>query len=131
VTTGSGNVTASRRQLEVASEWGTNLWAGFPEYLMHLASVAGEVGLDLKKLKTKFIASFLGPDLDGSLRKLMEGTWHCPVYDNYGTHEVGLPAFECREQDGLHLMEDMFIVEVADVDSDQILPAGTNPLQPA
>ncbi len=124
VTTGSGNVTPSRRQLEVAFEWGTNLWAAFPEYLMHLASVAGQEGFDLKKLKTKFIAAFLGPDLDGSLRKLMEGTWHCPVYDNYGTHEVGLPAFECREQDGLHMMEDMFIVEVADVDTDEILPDG-------
>jgi phenylacetate-CoA ligase len=124
VTTGSGNVTASRRQLEVAFDWGTNLWAGFPEYLMHLASLAEQEGMALKKLKTKFIASFLGPDLDGSLRKLMEATWHCPVYDNYGTHEVGLPAFECREQDGLHMMEDMFIVEVADVDTDRILPAG-------
>lgn len=124
VTTGSGNVTASRRQLEIAFEWGTNLWAGFPEYLMHLASLAAQEGLDLRKLKTKFITSFLGPDLDGSLRKLMEGTWHCPVYDNYGTHEIGLGAFECREQDGLHINEDMFIVEVADVDTDQILPAG-------
>ena len=54
VTTGSGNVTPSRRQLEVAFEWGTNLWAAFPEYLMHLASVAGQEGFDLKKLKTKF-----------------------------------------------------------------------------
>ncbi|MBI2466365.1 MAG: hypothetical protein HYV62_00845 [Candidatus Rokubacteria bacterium] len=124
VTTGSGNVTASRRQLEVAFEWGTNLWAGFPEYLMHLASVAAQEGFDLRKLKTRFITSFLGPDLDGSLRKLMEGTWHCPVYDNYGTHEVGLGAFECREQDGLHVNEDMFLVEVADVDTDRILPPG-------
>lgn len=124
VTTGSGNVTPSRRQLEVAFQWGTNLWAAFPEYLMHLASVAAEEGFDLKKLPTKFIHTFLGPDLDGSLRKLMETTWNCPVYDNYGTHEVGLPAFECREKSGLHIMEDMFILEVADVDTDEILPAG-------
>lgn len=124
VTTGSGNVTASRRQLEVAFDWGVNLWAGFPEYLLHLASVAQQEGLDLRRLGTRFIASFLGPDLDGSLRKMLEGAWHCPVYDNYGTHEVGLPAFECPEKDGLHLMEDMFIVEVADVDTDRIVPDG-------
>jgi phenylacetate-CoA ligase len=86
--------------------------------------VAHEEGLDLRKLNTRFIASFLGPDLDGSLRKMLEGVWHCPVFDNYGTHEVGLPAFECQEKDGLHLMEDMFIVEVADVDTDQIVPDG-------
>lgn len=124
VTVGSGNVTPSRRQLEIASDWGVNLWAGFPEYLMHLASVAQQEGRDLRDLRTKFIASFLGPDLDGSLRKMLEGAWHCPVFDNYGTHEVGLPGFECQERDGLHLMEDMFIVEVADVDTDQIVPDG-------
>src|SRR5438067_1656240 len=66
----------------------------------------------------------VGPALAGSLRKMMEGAWHCPVFDNYGTHEVGLPAFECQEKDGLHLMEDMFIIEVADVDTDAILPDG-------
>src|SRR5437764_1152785 len=89
-----------------------------------LAAVAQQAGLDLRRLGTRFIATFLGPDLDGSLRKMMEGAWHCPVFDNYGTHEVGLPAFECQEKDGLHLMEDMFIIEVADVDTDAILPDG-------
>src|SRR5204862_506953 len=32
--------------------------------------------------------------------------------------------FECQEKDGMHLMEDMFIIEVADVDTDAILPDG-------
>jgi phenylacetate-CoA ligase len=124
VTTGSGNVTPSRRQLEIAFDWGVNLWAAFPEYLLHLASVAEQEKLDLRQLDTRLITAFLGPDLDGSLRKMLEGVWHCPVFDNYGTHEVGLPAFECPERDGLHLMEDMFIVEVADVETDRLLPDG-------
>lgn len=124
VTTGSGNVTSSRRQLEIAFDLGTTVWGSFPEYLMHLASVATKEGFDLRKLPTKLIATFLGPDLDGSLRKLMEATWNCPVYDNYGTHEIGMGAFECQEKAGLHIMEDMLIVEVADVDTDKILPMG-------
>lgn len=124
VTTGSGNVTPTRRQLEIAFDWGVNLWAAFPEYLLHMASVAEQEKLDLRALHTRLITAFLGPDLDGSLRKMLEGAWHCPVFDNYGTHEVGLPAFECQEREGLHLMEDMFIVEVADVDTDQLVPDG-------
>jgi phenylacetate-CoA ligase len=124
VTTGSGNVTPTRRQLEIAFDWGVNLWAAFPEYLLHMASVAEQEKLDLRALRTRLITAFLGPDLDGSLRKMLEGAWHCPVFDNYGTHEVGLPAFECQERDGLHLMEDMFIVEVADVDTDHLVPDG-------
>ena len=124
MTTGSGNVTPTRRQLEIAFDWGVNLWAAFPEYLLHMASVAEQEKLDLRALRTRLITAFLGPDLDGSLRKMLEGAWHCPVFDNYGTHEVGLPAFECQERDGLHLMEDMFIIEVADVDTDQLVPDG-------
>ncbi len=124
VTTGSGNVTPSRRQLEIASEWGSNLWAAFPEYLMHLASVADGEGIALGALNTTLITTFLGPDLDGSLRGMLEKAWHCDVYDNYGTHEIGLAAFECQQKSGLHLMEDMYIVEVADVDTGALLPAG-------
>jgi phenylacetate-CoA ligase len=124
ITTGSGNVTPSRRQLEIAFQWGTTIWGAFPEYLLHLAAVAAQEGFDLARLGTKFISTFLGPDLDGSLRKMMEGAWHCPVYDNYGTHEIGQGSFECPHQSGLHVMEDMFILEVADVDTDQIVPTG-------
>src|SRR5260370_28230807 len=42
----------------------------------------------------------------------------------YGTDEVGRPALGGRARDGLHWMEDVFIVEVADVDTDATLPEG-------
>jgi|DewCreStandDraft_5_1066085.scaffolds.fasta_scaffold02904_3 phenylacetate-CoA ligase len=124
ITPGSGVVTASRRQLEYAEAFGTNIWASFPEYLLHLGKTAQEMGLDLKKLPTKFITSFLGPDTEGHLRRQMEELWGCPVYDNYGTHEIGLTAFECQAKAGLHINEDMFIIEVADVETNEVLPYG-------
>jgi phenylacetate-CoA ligase len=49
---------------------------------------------------------------------MLEGVWHFPVFDDYGTHEIRPAAFRYQEKDGLHLMEDMFIIEVADVDTD-------------
>jgi phenylacetate-CoA ligase len=126
LTTGSGVVTPSRRQLELAFEWGTNIWMSFPEYLTQLAHVAREeLGRDVRELNTKFIASYLGPDLDGSLRKQLEEQWGCPVYDNYGAHEFGLAAFECQEKSGLHLMEDCVYCEFVDVDTGKPVPAGT------
>ena len=118
LTTGSGVVTPSRRQLEIAADWGTNVWHCFPEYLTQLAKVyRDEFGGDVRDLKTKFIASFLGSDTDNSLRRDLEALWGCPVYDNYGTHEFGFAAFECQAQAGLHLHEDLLHFEFVDVDT--------------
>ena len=120
VTSGSGVVTSSRRQLETAFDCGTTIWASRPEYLTRLAQVArDELGRDVRELKTKFITSGLGPDLDGSLRGRLQELWGCPVYDRYGTNEMGVGAFECNHQDGMHLMEDVTYFEILDVESNR------------
>jgi phenylacetate-CoA ligase len=125
ITTGTGVVTPTRRQLEIAFDYGTNIWYSFPEYLGHLARVCrDEIGRDIRELDTKLIATFLGPDLDGTLRRELEEQWGCPVYDRYGTHEFGLGGFECREKDGLHWMEDMNVFEICDVETGAPLPSG-------
>jgi phenylacetate-CoA ligase len=125
LTTGSGVVTSSRRQLEIAFGFGTNLWQSFPEYLVRLAQACREeLGRDVRELPTKFIRTYLGPDLDGSLRGEIESLWGCPVYDGYGTNEVGLAGFECRERSGMHFMEDLVYMEVVDVDTGEPVGAG-------
>jgi phenylacetate-CoA ligase len=125
LTTGSGVVTSSRKQLEIAFDWGTNLWVSFPEYLTQLAKVArDELKRDVRELNTKFIASYLGPDLDNSLRSGLEDMWGCPVYDNYGTNEMGQAAFECTHKTGMHIMEDTVYFEVVDVDTNEPVAQG-------
>lgn len=124
VTTGSGVVTPSERQLEYALKIGTTAWYGRAEYLARLVQVANETGFDLRSLKTKRLHSFLGPDVDGHLRAQLEEAWGCPVYDNYGTHEIGQIAFECEAQDGKHISEDTVYLETADVETGAVLPAG-------
>jgi phenylacetate-CoA ligase len=42
----------------------------------------------------------------------------------YGTHESGMLGAECRHQSGLHVMEDAFILEIADPQTGRILPDG-------
>ncbi len=125
LTTGSGVVTSTRRQIEIAFAFGANLWQSFPEYLVRLAQAAREeLGRDVRELKTKFIRSYLGPDLDGNLRREIESLWGCPVYDGYGMNEVGLVGFECRERTGMHFMEDLVYVEVVDIDSGEPVADG-------
>ncbi len=125
VTTGSGIVTPSRKQLEIAFTCGSNAWVSFPEYLLRLAAVCkDELGRDIRELHTKLISTFLGPDLDESLRHELEAAWGCPVYDNYGTNELGMGASECEHQSGLHIMEDMHYFEVLDVDTNEPVAEG-------
>jgi phenylacetate-CoA ligase len=118
ITTGSGVVTPTRRQLEIAFDVGTNCWMSFPEYLTRLATAAKEeLGRDIRELKTKMITTFLGPDTEGTLRKALEELWGCPVYDNYGANEIGHGALECKERDGMHFMEDLTYFEILDTDT--------------
>ncbi len=124
LTTGSGAVTPSERQLEYAKAWGTNAWFARGEYLARLVEIARQMKFDLLSLGTRHIHSFLGPDLEGHLRRQLEEAWGAPVYDNYGSHEVGLIAFECEAQDRKHINEDTVHIEFADVDTGASLDWG-------
>jgi phenylacetate-CoA ligase len=125
LTTGSGIVTSSRQQLEIAFRYGTNIWVSFPEYLTRLAEVCrDELKRDPREMKTKLLRTYLGPDIEGTLRRSLEESWGCPVYDTYGTHEVGTVGFDCRQQAGMHVMEDTVYLEIVDVDTGDVLPAG-------
>jgi phenylacetate-CoA ligase len=125
VTTGSGVVTPSRRQIEIAFDCGVNCWMSFPEYLTRLAQAAkDEVGRDVRELRCKLITTFLGPDTEGTLRAHLESLWGCPVYDNYGTNEIGHGAFECAHRNGLHFFEDMSYFEILDSASGQPVAPG-------
>ncbi len=125
LTTGSGVVTSSRQQLEIARRFGTTLWHCFPEYLLRLAQVGEqELGLDVRDLGTRFLRTYLGPDVGESLRNELQATWGCPVFDAYGANEISAAAFECREQAGLHFMEDAVFMEVLDVETGEPVAPG-------
>ena len=124
MTTGSGIVTSSERQLQYAKAWGTTAWFTRAEYMARLTEVARDTGFDLHQLKTKHVHSHIGPDADGSRRRRLEEAWNTKVYDNYGTHEIGAIAFECREQSGMHISEDTVYIEIADITSGKTLPLG-------
>lgn len=124
VTTGSGVVTPTERQLEFAQALGTNAWYGTAEYFGRLAEVAETIGFDLKSLPTKFISGLLGVDTEGTVRKRLQDAWGAPFYDTWGSHEIGLLAFECIHQDGKHISEDTCFLEIVDIDQGHVLPYG-------
>ena len=125
VTTGSGVVTTSLRQVETAFDFGTDIIMSFPEYLTQLAKVArDEYGRDIRELGLSFIPTYLGPDTDGALRRELEDLYGCPVYDNYGTNEISHASFEGPDKDGLYLMEDCIFIEVIDTETGEPVEPG-------
>ena len=78
----------------------------------------------MRELNTKLITTFLGPDLEGTLRAQLEEQWGCPVYDNYGTNELGAGAFECQHRNGLHVMEDAIYLEILDTETNEPVHPG-------
>ncbi len=64
-----------------------------------------------------------GEPLSGELRKQVNSVWGGSVFDIYGTQE-GLRAMECGVDGGMHIFEDLGIVEVVDEDNRPV-PDGT------
>src|SRR5262245_24010486 len=52
--------------------------------------------------------------LSAEVRRLVSATWNASVVDSYGTTEAGLLGAECDAANGIHLAEDMIILEVVD-----------------
>ncbi len=50
-----------------------------------------------------------------STRKRLEEAWGAKVFDHVGATEIGAWGYECTEQNGLHLNEARFLVEVEDL----------------
>lgn len=121
VMTGSGITTPTRRQIEIARAWGSNVILGFPAYLRHLALVArDELKIDPRELGIRLVGSHLGMED----RSVIEELWGAPCSDSYGTHEIGMVATDCEYRAGMHIHEDAALVEVVDPDTGKAVPEG-------
>jgi phenylacetate-CoA ligase len=120
---GPGN---GKRQLWFMQQFNTSVIHILPSYALHLFSAVEEEGLDLNndlKLRIAFIGA--EPHTE-ELRQQIQNLWGIKAYNSYGLSEMCGPgvAFECQNQDGLHLWEDHFLMEIIDPASGKVLPIG-------
>jgi phenylacetate-CoA ligase len=78
---------------------------------------------ELRELQLK-IGLFGAEPWSANTRRELEKFFGIKAYDSYGLSEMMGPgvAFECKEQDGLHIWEDAFIVEVLDRNGEPCAP---------
>ena len=118
LSTGTGNVTPTRKQIELAVQYGAKAILTTGDYLLHLAETAREMGIDpITDLQLRALPNI------GDKQRLSE-TFGAAVYDSYGFHEVQWVAIECAAGDGLHIFEDAFVVEIVDLETGDLLPDG-------
>jgi phenylacetate-CoA ligase len=117
VTTGTGNVTSSERQVELAVEYGASAILTTGDYLLRLSEVAAEMGYGADDLRIRAL-----PNIGD--RSRLEATFGAECFDSYGFHEVQWVSVECPAHDGLHIFEDAFVVQIVDPETGARLPDG-------
>jgi phenylacetate-CoA ligase len=118
LSTGTGNVTPTRKQVELAVEYNATAILTTGDYLLHLADTARDMGLDPAEDLTLTALPNIGD------KQRLNDTFGVPVYDSYGFHEVQWVAIECPAGEGMHIFEDAFIVQIVDVETGELLPDG-------
>lgn len=112
----------TERQLEIMMDFNVTVLHCTPSYALYLAETAKEKGI-IEELKLR-IGCFGAEPWSEEARQELEAALGIKAYDSYGLSEMFGPgvAFECQEQDGLHIWEDHFIVEILDSDGESCAP---------
>jgi phenylacetate-coenzyme A ligase PaaK-like adenylate-forming protein len=92
---------------------------GYPSVLALLADEQIEGRLSISPWRVSTTSEVRTPEMEASI----VGAWDQVPYDVYGISEVGILAVDCSHHEGMHLFEDLAIVEVVD-DEGRPVPDG-------
>ncbi len=116
----------SKRQLKFIQDFGTTSLHIIPSYATRLAEVMHDMGIDPKK-DTKLHTICIGAEPHSEEQRVrIENLLGVKAYNCFGMSEMNGPgvAFECQEQNGLHIWEDYTIVEIIDPETLQPVKEG-------
>jgi len=122
IPTSSGN---TERQIRFMCDLGATHLCCTPSYAMYLAESVKEMGV---KNQLKLKAGIFGAEpWTEEMRQQIEEMLGIKAYDVYGLTEIMGPgvSYECSQQAGMHICEDMFIPEIIDPDTGEVLPEGS------
>ena len=106
----------TKRQIKFIRDFGTTVLHAIPSYASRIFEVMREEGVDPRR-DTQLRVLCIGAEPHSEeQRQRIEQQLGVKAYNSYGISEMMGPgvAFECPEQNGLHIWEDYFIVEIID-----------------
>ena len=119
----SGNTD---RQIQFMMDLGATILCCTPSYAAYLGESLKEKGISPENNPLK--AGIFGAEpWTEEMRRSIEESLGIKAYDIYGLTETSGPgvAFECSEQQGMHINEDHFIAEIIDPETGEVLPEGS------
>ncbi|MBR6256462.1 MAG: phenylacetate--CoA ligase [Lachnospiraceae bacterium] len=119
----SGN---TERQIMFIRDLNATIICCTPSYAAYLGESMKEMGLTPDDIPLK--AGIFGAEAwSEEMRRDIQNTLGIKAFDIYGLTELSGPgvAFECSEQNGMHINEDHFIAEIIDPDTEEVLPEGS------
>jgi phenylacetate-CoA ligase len=119
---GAGN---SQRQLQLMQQFGTTAIHIIPSYALYLLKTFADQNLDPRDLPLRL--AFIGAEPHSEdMRRRIEAAYGLKAYNSYGLSEMNGPgvAFECPEQNGMHVWEDSFLMEVLYPNTLEPVPPG-------
>ena len=119
----SGN---TERQIQFMMDLESTIICCTPSYAAYIGESLKEQGFRPEDNKLK--AGIFGAEpWTEEMRREIEKSLGIKAYDIYGLTETSGPgvAFECEEQNGMHINEDHFYAEIIDPDTGEVLPEGS------
>ncbi|NLV97380.1 MAG: phenylacetate--CoA ligase, partial [Desulfovibrionales bacterium] len=116
----------TRRQVMLMKDFGSTILCSTPSYALFLYESILAAGINISDLKLHTGIFGAEPWTD-KMRLDIESKLQIKALDIYGLSEIMGPGvgMECRDaQDGLHIWEDQFLMEIIDPDTGEQLPIG-------
>ena len=115
----------TERQIMVLRDFGVTVICCTPSYFLHIAEKAAEMGMPLQDLPLRAGVFGAEPWTENMRLRIQELTG-VQAFDIYGLSEIVGPGvgIECDQQNGLHIFEDHFLMEIVDPETGEALPEG-------
>ncbi|WP_227939296.1 phenylacetate--CoA ligase PaaK [Alkalihalobacillus deserti] len=116
----------TERQITLIQDFKPKIIAGTPSYILNIAERMEEMGITPDEISVEY-GIFGAEPWSEEMRKTLENKLGIKAVDIYGLSEVMGPgvAIECHEaQDGLHIADDHFLIEVINPDTLEPVPEG-------
>ena len=115
----------SKRQIKFITDFKTTALHAIPSYAIRLAEVFLSEGIDPTSTSLRTLVIGAEPHTDEQ-RKKIERLLGVKAYNSFGMTEMNGPgvAFECTEQNGMHIWEDCYLIEIINPETGEPVPDG-------